>query len=490
MNPAIEAFNRLFTAGNLFDMFEQHEEGILVIGADARIIYINPVQCRLEQVDPSQVIGKNVLDIYKVGRANSPTIRCIESKQVVKTTLVYKTQFGKRIYAIHDVYPLFKNGELAGVVCFIRDMHQSKRILYTQSPPQLGTQRKTLFQFKDIVGLDPMFTSKIKLAKKAARSHAPVMISGETGSGKEVFVQAIHTAREEWGDKQPYVPINCAAIPEPLLESILFGTSKGAFTGAVEKPGLFEKANKGTLFLDEINSMPLGLQAKLLRVIQEKKVRRVGSLEEIPVESHLISALNEAPKAALQAGRLRSDLFYRLGVINIDIPPLRGREHDLMLLCHYFLQQKSTAYKRENLYIAPESYHFLLKYPWPGNVRELEHAIESAVALLPVHEISLRPCHLPSSLLDEPSIGGMPIQAPCTLNPSPASLRKPQYSDPHSLQFESRINLKAELSRIEAAYIQKALDLTGDNATQAGKILNLSPQMMHYKKKNLSVSLE
>ncbi len=203
------------------------------------------------------------------------------------------------------------------------------------------------------------------------------MLVGETGTGKELFAQAIHNHKP--GRNRRFLAVNCPAIPENLLESLLFGTTKGSFTGAVDKAGIFEAAAGGTVFLDEINSMPLSLQSKLLRVLQEKRVSRVGSTKEVEVDCQIISATSHNPYAEISAQRLRRDLFYRLGAILVYIPPLRDREGDIEVLAGHFIKKHRAILKSRTKGLAPETLKWLERKVWLGNVRELEHAVASAM---------------------------------------------------------------------------------------------------------------
>jgi arginine utilization regulatory protein len=271
------------------------------------------------------VTGLQPTEVYQLTDDTSLIMTCLRTRQpIINRHLVYKTHLGRIVNSLCSVFPLFRGGALVGAVCFVRDynlLENTITSICSHCVPEPSTQRGsgTHFVFADLVGDDPAFERCVKVAKMAALTPSPVMLAGETGTGKELFAQSIHNygPRKE----QPYVAINCAAIPENLLEGILFGTVKGSFTGAEDKQGLLEKASGGTLFLDEVNSMPLGLQAKLLRVIQERRVRRVGALEEREVDLKVLSSVNEDPHAAVERGRMRLDLFYRLGVVVVRIPP-------------------------------------------------------------------------------------------------------------------------------------------------------------------------
>ena len=244
----------------------------------------------------------------------------------------------------------------------------------------LKKELKERYRFESIIGTGTKMQEIYNLIAKVADTDSTILIQGESGTGKELVARALHfnSSRQH----QPFVAINCSALPENLLESELFGHKKGAFTGAVqEKVGLFEEAHLGTIFLDEINSMPLQLQTKLLRVLQERQLRRVGDTRTIPINVRVLAATNEPLYEKIKAGTFREDLYYRLAVIPLEIPPLRERTDDIPLLVHHFIQKNATQTNSEPKKISPEVIESLLHHPWPGNVRELENAIERACAL-------------------------------------------------------------------------------------------------------------
>jgi len=222
-----------------------------------------------------------------------------------------------------------------------------------------------------------------------------VLIYGETGTGKELFAQSIHYSGIR-GNK-PFIAQSCAAIPESLLESLLFGTAKGGFTGAVEREGLFEQANGGTLLFDELNSMSLSLQAKLLRVLQEGYIRRVGGTKDIPIDVRIIATTNEDPNDCIRQGTMRKDLYYRLSVINVFIPPLRERINDIEMLCNYFIKKYNKVLNKNIESISGDVINKFKEYAWPGNVRELENFIESAMNFASFDDVILTEDYFVSS---------------------------------------------------------------------------------------------
>jgi formate hydrogenlyase transcriptional activator len=257
---------------------------------------------------------------------------------------------------------------------------------------QLKEQIKRTYNFNEIVGSGPEMQQVYELISLVSESNSTVLITGETGTGKELIARAIHSASPR-KDKL-MIKVNCAALPANLIESELFGHEKGAFTGALERRiGKFELADNSTLFLDEIGEMPLEAQVKLLRVLQEKELERIGGKTTIKVNVRIITATNRNLEEEVKAGRFRSDLYYRLNVFPIHLPPLRDRRDDIIPLAHLFVDRYSKATGRKVSKISPKVLHELTSYPWPGNVRELEHLMERCVLLS--DDVLIREIHLP-----------------------------------------------------------------------------------------------
>jgi arginine utilization regulatory protein len=266
----------------------------------------------------------------------------------------------------------------------------------TESEDKDGTASRGHYCFSDIMGKSGVLKESIRRARKASVTDVSILLFGETGTGKEMFAQSIHAASSRYN--HPFVAINCAAIPENLIEGILFGTRKGVYTGASDRKGLFEEANNGTLFLDEINSMPLLLQGKLLRVLEEKKVLPLGAKKELPVNVRVISSCNQDPQSLLEKQLLRSDLFYRLAVVTVQIPPLRERPNDITKLVHHFVDRFNQKLGKEIRGVAPDCMGYLKNHTWPGNVRQLKHSIEGAMSVIPDGTATLSRSHLPEYL--------------------------------------------------------------------------------------------
>ncbi|MGA1826583.1 MAG: sigma-54-dependent transcriptional regulator [bacterium] len=304
----------------------------------------------------------------------------------------------------------------------------------------------------NIIGRSPRILAILSLIERIGNNSSTALISGESGTGKELIAKAIHYASNR--SKAPFVTINCGAIPETLLESEMFGHVKGSFTGAIaDKKGLFEVADKGTLFLDEIGNTPISIQVKLLRVLQEKEIRRVGALENINIDVRLIAATNSNLKEMIAKKKFREDLYYRLNVIPIEIPPLQKRVEDIPLLANHFLNLYRGRSASGPTDLADETLSILCQYEWPGNVRELENVIERAVALC--NGNTIMPSDLPDSIH-------------CHMREN---------------LMRNKVDLESIIEEIEKKYLLLALEKTGGNKTKAAEFLNLSFRSFRYRLK-------
>ena len=324
-----------------------------------------------------------------------------------------------------------------------------------------------------LVGQSPAIRTIYGVVEKVANTPSTVLISGESGTGKELIARALHENSSRHAG--PFIKINCAAIPKTLMESELFGYDKGAFTGAVgAKPGRFELAHGGTLFLDEIGEIPIEMQVKLLRVLQESEFERVGGIKTIKVDVRLVTATNRDLLAEVGAGAFREDLFYRLNVVPIHIPPLRERREDIPLLADHFIAKFNDRLKKEIAAITPEAIERLVAYQWPGNIRELENLMERTVLFCEGPEI--RVSDLPPEVAGAaaPQSASAASHAPGeeTLRPAPESLKEA---------------VRAETERVERELIQRALDATGGNVTQAARKLKISRKSLQTKMKELGL---
>ncbi|MDX9714353.1 MAG: sigma-54 dependent transcriptional regulator [Dissulfurispiraceae bacterium] len=318
-----------------------------------------------------------------------------------------------------------------------------------------------------MIGDSPAFKNIIELINKVSATDSTVLILGESGTGKELVAKTIHIKSDR--STKPFIPVNCGAIPMDLLESELFGHEKGAFTGAVSaRAGRFELADNGTIFLDEIAEMPTILQVKLLRVLQERSFERVGGVKTVQTDTRIMAATNKDLEQEVKAGRFREDLFYRLNVIPLDIPPLRQRKDDIMPLCSFFVTKHAERFGRQPVSFSDDAVNVFMNYEWPGNVRELENTIERLLVLKDDNVVT--PFDLPERMTgkkipDLPSI----------------------IDDEDANPFVGGIDLNSAIEEYEKRLILHALELNNGVKSQAAKYLNLNRTTLIEKMKRLGI---
>ncbi len=384
-----------------------------------------------------------------------------------ETKIIMMTAFGTVKNAVQamklGIYDyLTKPIDLDELLIILRRAIQEKRLI--DENIDLKSKLSETYRFENIIGVSGKMQEVFRKIRKVASSDATVLIRGESGTGKELIARAIHFHSPR--SDAPLVEINCASIPETLLESELFGHEKGAFTGAYkQKKGKFEIANGGTLFLDEIGELPLTLQAKLLRVLQDGRFTRVGGVENIEVNVRLIAATNANLEELLEAGKFREDLYYRLNVIPILIPPLRERLEDIGPLTDFFIQKYARKNKKHIKGISQEARYILMNYDWPGNVRELENAIENAVVMAEGDIIT--PSDLPGYLQASTSTEGSLMN--------------------QLLQNQQGLSYKEKLEAFEREIIRQALEETGGNKTHAAKKLGFTLRTLRNKVKKYNL---
>lgn len=398
--------------------------GVHVVDENGVTVLYNKAMEKVELMNRQDLFNKNVLDFYQLSEETSLHLQVLKTGQALHNKHIeYTTKDGTTINLIADVFPIIKNNKAiysAGVTRDITSIKKlSNRLLELQTENRMKTRQKSqdLYRFSDLVTASHLMTKTIETAKKLSRGLSPIMIVGETGTGKEMFAQSIHS--ETFEQNAPFVAINCSAIPETLLESILFGTGKGAYTGAVEKPGLISHASGGTLFLDELSAMNISMQSKLLRVVETRKVRPVGHNKEFDVSVRFISAMNLEPEVAIKNNLLRRDLYYRLAVANLKLPPLRERKEDIEPLINSFIEINNLKMDKNIECICPEAMDIFMTYEWLGNVRELENALEFAFYLVgPIdREIGIE--HIPIYLLEKNTVSFSAKTAASNLKTTP-----------------------------------------------------------------------
>lgn len=398
-----------------------------------------------------ETVGHHIRELYPGLDENSSTIlRALRTGQAIydqRQELVNSR--GELVELDATTIPIVVNGEVEGAVDCARFYVVGQRIVR-------GGRRGGLSTLGRIVTQSPKMEDLKRRIRSAAQLDSPVLIYGETGTGKELVAEALHSEGPRGGE--PFVAQNCAAIPSNLLESLFFGTEKGSYTGALTRKGLFEEANGGTLFLDEINSMDIGLQAKLLKALEEKKARRLGGSRDTPFDVRIVAAVNEPPEELLRSGKLREDLYYRLGVVRLNLPPLRERPEDIPLLTNYFIEQYNRSMKRNIRGVTPEVAERFRRYRWPGNIRQLRNAVEGAFAIA-------RGELLTAEDLEEKLGGGTEQQT------RPAAPAPPP---------EEGISLSQAVERYEKGLIQQAMERCGSISATA-RSLGLSRQNLKYK---------
>lgn len=381
-------------------ILEAVQDGICVVDKNGEVTYVNPSYLRILHKTEAMIIGENVYEVAPKGN------RC----SVLKTGIprigsISHKKDGTTIVA--NVNPIFVDGEIAGVVSVIKNITEIQTLMEKLNQisakaeyleQELLRTKKTGKSFANYIGRSGRVVDVLAMASKAAQSAATVLIRGESGTGKELVAEGIHYASNR--RKGAFIRVNCGAIPSTLLESELFGHEKGAFTGAIRrKLGKFELADQGTIFLDEIGEMDKSMQVKLLRVLQQREFYRVGGEENIHVDVRIIAATNRPLEEMVEQGTFRDDLYYRLNVIPLLLPPLRERLEDIPLLTENFIARIREQAHKDVRGISPEAMSVLMDYRWPGNVRELENVMERVITLMESNYIL--PENLPSYLIGE-----------------------------------------------------------------------------------------
>jgi transcriptional regulator with PAS, ATPase and Fis domain len=448
-------------------------ERIVVVDREGVILYINSAYCDFLGTSVEKAIGKPVQDIIENSRMH----------------IVAKTG-QKELAALHPIngsdmianrYPLIIDGELVGAVGTVMFRNPEDWLLYKNKIQHLVEEVnyyktkaeknvKSKYYFTNLIGNSPSFTAVKKLAERVSNSQSAVLILGESGTGKELFASAIHnnSTRASF----PFVPINCASIPEHLLESELFGYDEGAFTGAKKggKKGQFQIANRGTIFLDEIGDMPLAMQSKLLRVLQEREILPVGAQKSIPVDVRIIAATHRNLEKMVEEGTFRQDLYYRLNVIKIEIPPLRERKGDIELISIKLLEKLERKFYRRGIKLSAEVVERLNQHKWQGNIRELENVLERSINVLDGDTIEI--AHLPLYLRDYETI----------------SVPKVSNVDESVIVADMPVqSLKETLAQVEKQAILNALSIANGNKLEAARLLDVGKTKFYEKCKIYSI---
>ena|SRR5699024_766457 len=442
-------------------LIDEVNVGIHVINHEGKTILYNKKMEAIESMKREDILGRDVLDMFSFHENQHSTLlhtlRTGKETRNVKQT--YFNHKGEAITTINDTFPIQQDGKRTEAVEMAKDITQLEHVI----TENILKKKDTSYSFHHIIGENQAFSDMIHQAKLATRTTSSVLIIGETGTGKELFAQSIHNGSIRAA--KPFIAQNCAAIPESLMESLLFGTKKGAFTDATDSPGLFEQADGGTLLLDEINSLNPLLQTKLLRVLQEKTIRRIGDTKDKPVDVRIIATMNEDPETLLEEQQVRSDLYYRLSVVSLVIPPLRERKEDMLSLIQLFIEKYNQLFQMHIQNVDDTVLEMLYQHDWPGNVRELEHVIEGAMNIA-VEETTILPQHLPSHFRKKHQ---------------PSALKKGSNAKEATTNSPATETLESKKALLEKTYIQQVLQENNQNITQSAKILGLSRQSLQYR---------
>jgi arginine utilization regulatory protein len=439
-------------------------DGITIINNEGTILFTVKFNPDIDKKMEESIVGKKLFDVfYNIDKSNSSLFECMEKEKIVER----KGQLVKNMYMEDTItdnlsYPIKHGGFIVGAIELSKTIsekddkvNESKDKEAMDGKGKMNLKPKCLdLGFRAVYNLDNILCKNkkmvelVELANSVAKSSAPIFITGETGTGKELFAQGIHNASDR--KDKPFIAQNCSAIPENLIESIFFGTSKGSYTGALDRKGLFEACDGGTLFLDELHCMPIHLQSKLLRVIESRAARRIGENEERKFDVRIIAATNISSNEILTQGHIRHDLYYRLSVVKINIPPLRERVDDIQVLSEFFVKKYNKIFEKNITSISPRMSSFMLTYEWPGNVRELENFIESAVLYVSKD----------NDVLEGKEVNKLYNQDQAVITTKP---------------------LKTILEELELKFLEEALSVSKGNVKKAAEYLEIPRQTLQQK---------
>jgi len=444
------------------------DEGVIVSDFEGRLALYTKAQEKLEGLKASNTIGKYLWEVYNYNPDMSEHRHVFKTKHpIINQYQAHAYVSGLPQYVRYSTYPVIKDGETIGVISvstnetdlqsLLHETIEIKRQLFSNDKESKEQPRNgAIYSFDTIKGTSLVIRNLIKEAQTIALRDSDILLVGETGTGKELFAQSIHNYSNR--SLSPFVAINCAAIPETLLESTLFGTVRGAYTGAADQTGLFEFAKDGTLFLDEINSMPLSLQAKLTRVLEERVMRRLGTTTVTPVRCRVISSSNEEPRKLGASNKLRPDLYYRIAHSCLIIPALRERREDILYLMNYFIAHFSKEFNTNISGMTDELREFCLQYSWPGNVRELKHVVENMIMKLEDQQEILDTVNLPLNLRSNVV----------------------KHHTPGNHQNSEQRKLFSAVNTFEKEYLRDILEKNNWNLTNAAKSLGIARQNLQY----------
>ncbi len=444
-------------------IFNATQDAISVCDEKGIVVMVNPAYTDLTGLKEEEIIGKHTLNDIVEGK--SVHLEVLNTKKPAKRTRLRVGKYKREV--ISSAAPIIVDGVLKGSVGVLHDVTDIKSLTRELTEAKKIIRKlEAKYTFDDIIAEDEIMIEVLEKAKRAGITPATVLLRGESGTGKELFAHSIHNLSDRKYNQ--FVRVNCAAISEALLESELFGYEEGAFTGARKggKTGLFEEAHGGTIFLDEIGEIPISTQVKLLRVLQEKEIMRVGGTKSIPIDVRVIAATNAHLEELMRQGKFREDLYYRLNVFPIEIPPLRERKADLYPLVMYLVRKFNQEYGRNVDEISEEALNHLKKYDWPGNVRELQNFIGRTLVNIKYQERVILKKHLPKFFDNDEDL-----------------LRKKEDAVPSegARQEEEILPLKKVLEKEEKRVIAETLEKMDGNRSATAKALGLSIRNFYYK---------
>jgi transcriptional regulator with PAS, ATPase and Fis domain len=434
-------------------------DGLISIDKKGKIKKINNLASNMLLEEKEKLMGKSINNIF-----NDIPIKKVLSGEKLSNIELSFNRDNKNYKYIASIKPIMKDENVFGALISLNYYENVKKLAF-----EFGSSNKRI-TFKDIICKSNIMRKIIDKALRFAKSDSTVLITGESGTGKELFARAIHSSSNRANN--PFITVNCGAIPETLIESELFGYEKGAFTGAISrgKPGKFELANKGTIFLDEIGTMPIYLQAKLLRVLENREIDKVGGSQSIPIDVRILAATNSNLEEMVKQGKFRSDLYYRLNVIPIQIPPLRERKEDILELSYYFIKKYNVLLGKKIECISNAVEQILIEYDWPGNVRELENVIEYAVNLSLLDEEILEEKHIPPYILN---------------NKAPTNNKKDKLGD-----INNSIISIDEYEKKAISYLLKKIGTSTENKKVIAKKLGISKATLYRKIKKYGLDIK
>lgn len=431
-------------------------DAIVMVDTDGIIRYSDNFRTDIYNLYSEEIIGKHICDIYpQLNEHNSSLLKVLKSGKAILNETQHLVNYKQiEIDAVNSTFSLKSGNKIIGAVeisAYIDPEKQRKNI--TLQLKKRNDDKSDYYNIDDIITNAPNMIDIKKKILKISKSNSPILIYGDTGTGKEMIAQSIH--KNSTRSSKPFISQNCAAIPSTLLESILFGTLKGSYTGAENRKGLFESADGGTLFLDEINSMEISMQAKLLKAIENQEIRRIGSTESIKVNVRIISAVNKPPLESIIENKLREDLFYRIGVIQINLPNLKDRKNDIEFLSEHFIRKYNKKMGKSIIGLDESVKKIFKNYNWPGNIRELKNVIESSFNL--TYDNIIKVDDLPDYMF---------------------SVKSDTLNIPDIITSEK--SLTELIENYEKDIIEYAIK-NSHNITEAAKILKISRQALNYK---------